>query len=139
MGLQVAEKAELPTVFGYSASRLLRKSASTSCPFAQEVRQYKLSELMLFFARYKAGRYDNSYSSFDTKRIGNAFFKEFLPQRNAELDMAIRKHEQEESLRRRELPDGYVIPEGYNAYTWYLERKRRGEIPPVNQPVKQSL
>lgn len=107
--------------------------------FAQEVRQYKLSELMLFFARYKAGRYDNSYSSFDTKRIGNAFFKEFLPQRNAELDMAIRKHEQEESLRRRELPDGYVIPEGYNPYTWYLERKRRGEIPPVNQPVKQSL
>lgn len=104
--------------------------------FAQEVRQYKLSELMLFFARYKAGRYDNSYASFDTKRIGNAFFKEFLTQRNFEIDAAVRKQQQEESLKRRELPEGYTIHEGYNPYTWYLERKRRGEI--GNPPKTES-
>lgn len=103
--------------------------------FAQEVRQYKLSELMLFFARYKAGRYDNSYSSFDTKRIGNAFFKEFLPQRNAEIDIAVRHQQQQESMKRRELTEGYTIPEGYNPYTWYLERKRRGEI---GQPLTDT-
>ena len=40
--------------------------------FAAEVRAYKLSELMLFFARYKAGVYDNSYATFDTRRIGHA-------------------------------------------------------------------
>lgn len=43
---------------------------------------YKLTELMLFFSRYKAGRYDNSYVSFDPRRIGLAFNKEFLPERN---------------------------------------------------------
>lgn len=118
-------------LFGSSASKdkeLVDGIRLFSSSFAQEVRQYKLSELMLFFARYKAGRYDNSYASFDTKRIGNAFFKEFLPQRSMEMDAAIRRKEQEESLRRRELPEGYVIPEGYNPYTWYLERKRKGEI-----------
>lgn len=93
--------------------------------FTSEVRTYKMSELMLFFARYKAGVYDNSYTIFDTRRIGSAFFKEFLPQRNIEISAVIRKKEQEESLRRRELPGGYVIPQGYNPYTWYLERERR--------------
>lgn len=93
--------------------------------FAAEVRTYKLSELMLFFARYKAGVYDNSYATFDTRRIGSAFFKEFLPQRNMEMDAAIRKKEQEESLKRRELPEGYIVPKGYNPYTWYLERERK--------------
>ena len=57
-----------------------------SSAFAAEVRQYKLSELMLFFARYKSGKYDNSYASFDAKRIGNAFFKEFLKERVHEID-----------------------------------------------------
>lgn len=93
--------------------------------FAQEVKAYKLSELMLFFGRYKAGRYDNSYSTFDTKRIGNAFFKEFLPQRAAEIDVAEREKTTEESLKRRDLPEGYTIPEGYNSYTWYVEQMRR--------------
>lgn len=31
--------------------------------FASQVKAYKLSELMLFFARYKAGKYDNSFAS----------------------------------------------------------------------------
>lgn len=93
--------------------------------FAQEVKVYKLSELMLFFGRYKAGRYDNSFSTFDTKRIGNAFFKEFLPQRASEIDIAERAKAAEESMKRRELPEGYKIPQGYNSYTWYVEQMRR--------------
>ena len=96
--------------------------------FAAEVRTYKLSELMLFFARYKAGVYDNSYATFDTRRIGNAFFKEFLPQRAAELAAIERKTQTDDYLKSRELPEGYTVPEGYNPYTWYQERVRLGEI-----------
>ena len=96
--------------------------------FAAEVRTYKLSELMLFFARYKAGVYDNSYATFDTRRIGNAFFKEFLPQRAQELAAIERDRATEAYLKSRELPEGYTVPEDYNPYTWYQERVRLGEI-----------
>lgn len=96
--------------------------------FAAEVRTYKLSELMLFFARYKAGVYDNSYATFDTRRIGNAFFKEFVPQRSQELAAIERRKQTDEYLKSRELPEGYTVPEGYNPWSWYLERVRRGEI-----------
>lgn len=90
--------------------------------FATEVKGFKLSELMLFFARYKAGRYDNSYSSFDVRRIGNAFFKEFLPERNRELDKLTRLAEQERIEQRQA-----KIPEGYTSLSWYLELKKRAE------------
>ena len=80
---------------------------------------------MLFFSRYKSGRYDNSFSQFDARRIGNAFFKEFIPERQKEIDRCEKRKIIEEALTRRELPAGYTIPEGYNPYTWYLETKRR--------------
>lgn len=109
--------------------------------FAAEVRTYKLSELMLFFARYKAGVYDNSYATFDTRRIGNAFFKEFLPQRAQELAALERRQTTENYLQSRELPKDYTVPEGYNPWTWYLERVRRGEIESYGNIIKttQSL
>lgn len=90
--------------------------------FAQEAKAYKLSELMLFFARYKAGRYDCSFASFDARRIGNAFFKEFLPERRHELDRLNRKNAQEEIERRN-----YAPPEGYSSLSWYRELKRRAD------------
>lgn len=90
--------------------------------FAQEVRTFKISELMLFFARYKAGKYDNSYSSFDAKRIGNAFFTEFVKERNRELDRINREKTQTEIEERRFTP-----PAGYSSLSWYLELKRRAE------------
>ena len=90
--------------------------------FAGEVRQYKLSELMLFFARYKAGKYDNSYASFDAKRIGNAFFKEFLKERVYEIDKCERSKLQQQIEERRFTP-----PEGHTSYTWYQELKRRAQ------------
>ena len=90
--------------------------------FAAQVNGFKLSELMLFFARYKAGRYDNSYASFDARRIGNAFFKEFIPERNNELDRISREEERMRIERSRFTP-----PQGYSSLSWYQELKRRAE------------
>lgn len=43
----------------------------------------KLSELMLFFAGYAVGAYGaDDWQSFDPRRIGAAFFREFMPRRN---------------------------------------------------------
>lgn len=90
--------------------------------FAVEVKGFKLTELMLFFARYKAGRYDNSYTKFDARRIGNAFFKEFIQERNNELNAINRKKIQREIEERRFTP-----PEGYSSLSWYQELKKRAE------------
>lgn len=90
--------------------------------FAQEVKNFKLSELMLFFARYKAGKYDNSYASFDAKRIGNAFFTEFVKERNRELDRITREQTQRQIEERRFTP-----PQGYSSFSWYQELKRRAQ------------
>lgn len=117
----------------FGASSKADKAAADSIgvfadTFAAEVRTYKLSELLLFFARYKAGVYDNSFATFDTRRIGNAFFREFVPQRAKELASIERRAQTDAFLKSRELPDGYRVPDGYNPYTWYKERVRRGEI-----------
>ena len=90
--------------------------------FAYSVKGYKLSELMLFFARYKAGQYDDSYSSFDAKRIGNAFFFRFVKERNLELDRINREKERECIEERRFIP-----PAGYTSWSWYQELKKRAE------------
>lgn len=72
-----------------SASRDKGVAASAIGPFvasfAASTARYKLSELMLFFARYKCGIYDRSFASFDARRIGTAFRTEFLPDRTREL------------------------------------------------------
>lgn len=90
--------------------------------FLSQVKAFKLSEMMLFFARYKAGRYDNSYYSFDTRRIGNAFFKEFLPERQIELDR-INKQEEQRKIEER----AFTPPKGHTSLSWYQELKRRAE------------
>lgn len=116
---------QITVLFAASSSRekgLVDGIRLFASAFAGEVRQYKLSELMLFFARYKAGKYDNSYASFDAKRIGNAFFKEFLKERVYEIDKCERAKVQQEIEQRRFTP-----PEGYTSYTWYQELKRRAQ------------
>ena len=103
--------------------------------FAKETSIFKLSELMLFFARYKAGKYDNSYYSFDTRRIGNAFFKEFLPERQRELDRITKEEEQRKIEERRFTP-----PEGYSSLSWYnhlKERASKGDQEAIKQLQKQ--
>lgn len=89
-----------------------------SSSFASQTMNYKLSELMLFFSRYKSGKYDNSYASFDTKRIGNAFFFEFVKERKYEIDLIERKKIIER------------IDENYRnsvTYEEYLEIKKQAE------------
>lgn len=103
--------------------------------FAKEASTFKLSELMLFFARYKAGKYDNSYYSFDTRRIGNAFFKEFIPERQRELDRITKEEEQRKIEERRFTP-----PEGYSSLSWYNNLKElasQGDQEAIKQLQKQ--
>lgn len=88
--------------------------------FSSQVKTYKLTELMLFFARYEAGRYDASFSCFDTRRIGSAFFREFLPERRNEITVIKRRMTMREMKRRQ-----FVAPEGYTSLSWYEELKRR--------------
>ena len=124
-----AYKAECPTIYDYSEKfgieyavmwvRLIKLFCHS---FTAQVKGFKLSELMLFFARYKAGRYDNSFASFDARRIGNAFFKEFIPERNSELDRINREEMQREIELRRFTP-----PKGYTSLSWYLELRRRAD------------
>lgn len=49
----------------------------------------KLTEFLLFIARFKLGRYGKFYGYFDTITVGDAFRK-FLRERNDELDIVIR-------------------------------------------------
>lgn len=98
-----------------------------SASFAAEVGRYKLSELMLFFARYKAGRYDKSFSTFDCRRIGNSFFREFLPDRADELyriELGRQQSLRLENERCYKTANDSEIPEGYTSYTWFLKCKR---------------
>ena len=116
-------ETQVTALFGASPTRetgLADGIRIFSAAFAAEVRTFKLSELMLFFARYKAGRYDNSYSAFDSRRIGNAFFREFVKERNIELDRITREKQREDMELRRFTP-----PEGYTSRSWYMELKRR--------------
>lgn len=92
--------------------------------FAAVAAPYKLTELMLFFSRYRAGRYDNSYSAFDARRIGLAFHKEFLPERAREIAAA--------EAARRPQPDyrGAISREDYEGadeFTMTLEIRNDSE------------
>ena len=109
----------------YAASPNKEKGVADGIPlfcqtFLAEVSQYKLTELMLFFARYKSGRYDNkSFTQFDTRRIGSAF-KTFIKERSYEIDRYEREAAVERSTKNRFTP-----PEGYSSLSWYQELKRR--------------
>ena len=72
---------------------------------------YKLTELMLFFSRYAAGMYDDSYTIFSARRIGVAFHKEFLPQR----DQVIAKIERENGARKMTIPAFAIKRQAYDA------------------------
>lgn len=128
-GEKVAEKWVYMQIMAlYGASSNTDKGAADgirlfAASFSRETSTFKLSELMLFFARYKAGKYDNSYYSFDTRRIGNAFFKEFLPERQRELDRITKEEEQKRIESRRFTP-----PEGYTSLSWYQELKKRASL-----------
>ena len=67
---------QVSALFGSSSSRekgIVDGIVIFCQSFSSQISGFKMSEVMLFFARYKAGRYDNSYGAFDSRRIGNAF------------------------------------------------------------------
>lgn len=63
----------------------------------------KLTELMLFLARYHTGHYRNDYANIDVMRLGNVFHHFFLPERAKELaaieEEAKRKQQELETQR----------------------------------------
>lgn len=116
---------QVTALFGSSNSRdvNIANSISLFCDtFVADAMSYKVTEIALFFARYKAGRYDNSYSSFDTKRIGNAFRFEFLPERRREIDQYVHEREAKEREAEYERRTKNAI-----TYEEYLKRKEQNE------------
>jgi hypothetical protein len=93
----------------------------SSC-FAAKVRNYQLSVLLLFFGRYRAGEFDESYATFDARRIGNAFDK-FCEVWSREQDSFERERNVERVMRNTQKPSD--IPEGYTSLSWYQELKKR--------------
>ncbi len=63
--------------------------------FSSEVASYKVSEVLLFFARLSSGHYKIGYTQFSTTAIGNAW-KDFLKERSS----AIARIESEENTKR---------------------------------------
>ena len=61
-----------------------------SALFAAKYYHIKLTEFLLFMARFKLGQYGKFYSYFDVIAVGEAF-KRFLLERNEEIDIVIRK------------------------------------------------
>lgn len=91
--------------------------------FAQEIRQYKLSEMLLFFARFSVGHYGaNNWSAYDLRRIGTAFFTEFLPERRQEIDFIER--EKQHKQREQEWEERRKMAVSYEEY---LKRKEQRE------------
>lgn len=77
--------------------------------FAVTARAFRLTELMLFFARYKGGLYDSSFVAFDVRRIGYSFFHEFLPQRRRELGAIEERRDAERARRERESRSSHAV------------------------------
>lgn len=48
--------------------------------FVGTVAEFKLTEVMLFLARYKAGVYGRSFAAFDVRNVGQTFHHEFVQQ-----------------------------------------------------------
>ncbi len=116
-------EAQITALFCASASRdtrMVETIRPSAAAFAAEAAPYSLPELLLFFGRYRAGRYDSSFSAFDARRIGTAFRTEFLPHRALEL-AAIERRELRERRERAE----FTPPDGYTSLSWYEHLKRR--------------
>lgn len=81
-----------------------------SALFAAQYPGIKLTEFLLFIARFKLGRYGKFYGYFDTLTVGEAFRK-FLRERADELDVLERKrlNQQWEDRDRQPVKRDYVF------------------------------
>lgn len=92
--------------------------------FTASVSAFRLSELMLFFARYKSGLYDRSFATFDVRRIGQAFHHEFLPERRRELGTIEEQLQAERALTDRDTRAEHAV--SYARYHTAPRRTRYG-------------
>lgn len=84
--------------------------AEFSTLFAAQYPGIKLTEFLLFIARFKLGRYGKFYGYFDTLTIGEAFRK-FLRERREEVDLLERKqfNQQREDRDKQPVKRDYVF------------------------------
>ncbi len=80
-----------------------------SATFAGTVGRYKLTEVMLFFARYGAGVYGRSFAAFDARGIGQTFHHEFLAERRSELSQLEAKREAERQAKERGVRSSHCV------------------------------
>ena len=85
---------------------------------AAEFYWLKISELMLFFHRFKAGRYGRFYGSVDPLVITTSL-REFIRERNIDITLHDQKIREQKDIEERK-----------NAITYeeYLRRNRHGEV-----------
>lgn len=88
---------------------------------ASAAKNYKLSEMLAFFGLYRIGRYDDSYQSFDKRRIGVAFGRF-----EKEIAYVREKYELERKRREREQRQ-FNPPDGYTPLEWVRHLRRRAK------------
>lgn len=86
--------------------------------FARMYGHIKLTEFLLFIARFKLGIYGKFYGSFDPIALGESF-KLFL--RGKAKEMTDIEHDKAAAYG----SDWFKPPKGYSSLTWYQELKRR--------------
>ena len=131
---------EISQIYGYEAATLWVKVQILSLDFVSStkedadglavtefakhvVRRYpyiRLTEFMLFIARFKVGQYGRFYGYFDPLTIGDVFRDKFLRERSYEQERAEAARKAELSARREFIP-----PKGYTSLTWVQELRRR--------------
>lgn len=123
MALYVSSISKDPTLIN-----AINKRADAFC--AEVFDRYKISELLLFFQRFEAGRYYNKYSttSFDPARIGAAFFQKFLPERSSDIE----RIEREKQLREDE---SKPKKQGcsYEQYRETLRKAKAGDVDAIKR------
>ena len=77
--------------------------------FSSSAHIFKLTELMLFFARYKNGMYETTYAAFDVRNIGQVFFHNFLAERHGELGVVEERRQVERARRERALRKSHAV------------------------------
>lgn len=121
--------SDLERMYGYGASALWVKTQLLTLDFASSTKEsadvnaldefsrlfvgryhyIKMTEFLLFVARFKLGQYGKFYGYFDTLTVGDAFRK-FLRERGEELDIVIRRRnnrvmeEQQTTIERNHQP-----------------------------------
>lgn len=92
------------------------------------MRPYTLSELMVFFAGYASGAYGaNDWHNFDYRRIGAAFFTEFLPRRQRVLAVIHEQRERQAEAERQDADRQHAI--SYEEYR-RLKEQESGLVSP---------